>query len=242
MLREGLNALELENVGDTGAASLVFLNRFSVRYPRALVASGGTLEGRSRSRARRRSRALRPRACAPRHDRDSALAGGCIVHPNGPELPREAGRRYLATSVLQRPQVRKVQGSALRKTENQADYLLLAPKAFLDAAEPLLDLRRERGALGRRGFPSRTSTSSSGTGRPRGDQGVPGVRVPLVGGAVSVRYVLLLGDASYDPRDHLGTGVKDWLPGLPLKTSYLWTVSDPAYASVNGEDLFQTWR
>ena len=34
-----------------------------------------------------------------------------------------------------------------------------------------------------------------------------------------------------------GPGAKDWLPGLPVKTSYLWTVSDPAYASVNGEDL-----
>jgi hypothetical protein len=52
----------------------------------------------------------------------------------------------------------------------------------------------------------------------------------------SVRYVLLLGDASYDPKDYLGTGVADWLPGFPVKTSYLWTVSDPAYASVNGDD------
>jgi hypothetical protein len=55
--------------------------------------------------------------------------------------------------------------------------------------------------------------------------------------APSVRYVVLLGDASYDPKDYLGTGVKDWLPGFPVKTSYLRTVSDPAYASVNGEDL-----
>jgi hypothetical protein len=53
----------------------------------------------------------------------------------------------------------------------------------------------------------------------------------------SLRYVLLLGDASYDPKDYLQTGVRDWLPGFPVKTSYLWTVSDPAYASVNGEDL-----
>jgi hypothetical protein len=55
--------------------------------------------------------------------------------------------------------------------------------------------------------------------------------------APSLRYVLLLGDASYDPKDNLQTGVKDWLPGFPIRTSYLWTVSDPAYSSVNGEDL-----
>src|SRR5262249_2722474 len=53
----------------------------------------------------------------------------------------------------------------------------------------------------------------------------------------SLRYVVLLGDASYDPKDYLGTGVKDWLPGYPVKTTYLWTVSDPTYAAVNGDDL-----
>ncbi|MFM9709540.1 C25 family cysteine peptidase, partial [Streptomyces galilaeus] len=53
----------------------------------------------------------------------------------------------------------------------------------------------------------------------------------------SVRYVLLLGDASYDPKNYLGTGTKDWLPGYPVVTSYIQTVSDPAYASVNGNDI-----
>jgi hypothetical protein len=35
----------------------------------------------------------------------------------------------------------------------------------------------------------------------------------------------------------LGTGVLNQVPPLMLETSYLWTASDPAYASVNGEDL-----
>ena len=40
VLREGANSLELENVGDTGAAySMVFLDRFTVRYPRTLAAA-----------------------------------------------------------------------------------------------------------------------------------------------------------------------------------------------------------
>jgi hypothetical protein len=53
----------------------------------------------------------------------------------------------------------------------------------------------------------------------------------------SVRYVLLLGDATYDYKNYQNTGVHNHVPPLILKTSYLWTVSDPAYASVNGEDL-----
>ncbi len=33
------------------------------------------------------------------------------------------------------------------------------------------------------------------------------------------------------------TGVSNRVPPLMVKTSYLWTTSDPTYASVNGEDL-----
>jgi hypothetical protein len=52
----------------------------------------------------------------------------------------------------------------------------------------------------------------------------------------SVRYVVLLGDATYDAKDHLGTGVVNRVPAPVRKTSYLWTASDPSYAAVNGED------
>jgi hypothetical protein len=52
-----------------------------------------------------------------------------------------------------------------------------------------------------------------------------------------LRYVLLLGDATYDFKDYLGTGVENRVPPLLVKTSYLWTVSDPALAAVNGEDV-----
>jgi hypothetical protein len=48
--------------------------------------------------------------------------------------------------------------------------------------------------------------------------------------------VLLLGDASYDPRNFIGTSQPSPLPALWAKTSYLWTVSDPQLAAVNGAD------
>lgn len=51
------------------------------------------------------------------------------------------------------------------------------------------------------------------------------------------RYVVLLGDATYDYKDYMSTGVSNQVPPLMVKTSYLWTTSDPSYASVNGEDL-----
>ena len=52
----------------------------------------------------------------------------------------------------------------------------------------------------------------------------------------SPRYVLLLGDSSYDPRNFIGTSPPSPLPALWTKTSYLWTASDPLLAAVNGDD------
>jgi hypothetical protein len=49
--------------------------------------------------------------------------------------------------------------------------------------------------------------------------------------------VLLLGDASYDPKGRLsGTSRPDLLPSPLTKSTYLWTAADPLYAAVNGED------
>ena len=52
----------------------------------------------------------------------------------------------------------------------------------------------------------------------------------------SVKYVLLLGDASSDPRNFTGRDKGAPLPALWAKTSYLWTSSDPTLGAVNGED------
>jgi hypothetical protein len=52
----------------------------------------------------------------------------------------------------------------------------------------------------------------------------------------SLRYVVLLGDATYDFKDHHGTGQVNQVPPLMVKTSYLWTASDPLYGAVNGAD------
>jgi parallel beta-helix repeat protein len=236
-LREGSNELELEEVGDTGAAySLVFLNRFTVRYPRGLVATGGTLEGSFASAGQAPVDGLSSSSVLLDTTDTPRWRKGATVTATGLTFPVEGGHSYLATSVVKHPLVRGIQGKALRKTENQADYLLLAPQAFLAAAQPLLDLRQHEG-LATMAVSLEDVYEQFG----HGEVSPEAIKAFLEyayqsWSSPSVRYVLLLGDASYDPKDYLGTGTKDWLPGLPIKTSYLWTVSDPGYAAVNGED------
>jgi hypothetical protein len=54
---------------------------------------------------------------------------------------------------------------------------------------------------------------------------------------IAPRYVLLLGDATYDYKGYLGTDVVNHVPPLLVLTSYLETASDPAYVAVNGDDI-----
>jgi hypothetical protein len=241
VLREGENLLEIQNVGDTGAPySMVMLDRFELTYPRHLVAEGGRLEGRFSE---------------PGVAEVEGLAANAVVLDVSEELPRwmrgaeatasglrfrvEADRSYLLVSreAVRTPEVRATPASRLKSTLNQADYLVIGPPELLEAAQPLLDLRRDRG-LRTRGVSIDDVYSEFGYGEPRPEA----VREFLTFAyhhwrKPAPRYVLLLGDASYDFKDNLQTGVKNRVPPLLVKTSYLWTASDPAYAAVSGEDI-----
>jgi hypothetical protein len=238
ILREGANSLDIEDVGDTGASySMVFLNRFSLRYPRRLVAGDGKLEGRFDSSGQAEIEGLSPASFVVDVTDVPKWLVGATPTANGLSLAIEGGRSYLLVSAATHPAVRRPLSGTLRSSTNRADYLLLAPREFLSAAQPLLDLRQGQGLV-----TMAVSVEEVYDAFGHGEASPDAIK-SFLGYAYhswappSPRYVLLLGDASYDPNDYLGTGAKDWIPGFPVRTTYLWTVSDPAYASVNGDDL-----
>src|SRR5262249_22485732 len=151
----------------------------------------------------------------------------------------ETQTRYAvaAPGGVKTPIVRTPLPRRLRSTENRADWLLVAPAEFLAAAEPLVALRRSQGlAVATVSIEEVYQEFGFGEEGPEAlkdflEYAYQSWRRP------SFRYVLLLGDGTYDPKDYLGTAVKDRIPPNIVKTSYLWTASDPAYACVNGEDL-----
>jgi hypothetical protein len=51
------------------------------------------------------------------------------------------------------------------------------------------------------------------------------------------RFVLLVGDASYDPRNYLGYGDLDFIPTKLVGTAYLETASDDWFVDFNGDGL-----
>ena len=159
--------------------------------------------------------------------------------PGSVRMQVEPGRRYqvITPDGLLVPRVSHPVETGLRDTRNQADYILVAPRAFMDAAQPLL-LRRESQGLTTFAASLEDIAQDFGGGAPSAEA----IRDFLAFAfhswqQPSPRYVLLLGDASFDPRNFTGFDQGAPLPALWAKTSYLWTASDPAIAAVNGEDL-----
>jgi hypothetical protein len=149
----------------------------------------------------------------------------------------EVDKSYLAvsdSSVLA-PEIRKRIPTSLRKASNRATWILIGPREFLPAARPLLDLRRSQGLLAK-SVALEDVYSEFGFGEPSAKAIHDFLSFAFHNWRTPPRYVVLLGDATYDPKDYLKTGVKDRVPTPIVETTYLWTASDPSLAAVNGED------
>jgi hypothetical protein len=239
ILVEGSNTLSLHNVGDAGASSsMVFLNRFTVRYPRKPEATGGSLQGDFDQSGQVEVKGL----TAPAFVVDTTTSSwvkGSVPTLDGVSFRAEAGTSYQVVSEasLLVPTVRKAATSALRSIANRADWLLIAPREFLPAAQPLVELRRSQG-LKTKTVAVEDVFSEFGYGEASAQAikdflsyAYQSWKKP------SIKYVVLLGDSTYDPKNYLNTAFKDRIPSPYLKTTYMWTASDLSLAAVNGEDL-----
>ncbi|MCG6926034.1 MAG: DUF2341 domain-containing protein [Acidobacteria bacterium] len=240
VLRDGENLLELENVGDTEAAySLAILDRFSLSYPRRLATSKGQLHGWLDTGGTAVVDGLGPGSLVLDTTRDIPLwIVGAQPTGAGLSFRSEAGHRYLAVGPdsVRRPDVRPSPTSDLMDAGRRADYLVITPREFLPAVEPLLAHRRAQG-LESQAVAIEDVFDAFGHG-----EGHPEALRSFLGHAYHTweappRYVLLLGDATYAFKDEYGTGISNQVPPYMVKDAYMWTVSDPAYASVNGDDL-----
>jgi hypothetical protein len=241
LLREGENQLAIENVGDTGATySMVMLDKFELSYPRLLMAEAGKLEGSFNESGEAGASGLSSAAHLLDVTEEPARWLSGAVSSNGTlRFRAEAGRNYLAVSAeaVLKPEVERPLPSHLKSRRNRSDYLVVGPQAFLEVAQPLLDWRRSEG-LSVRAVALEEVYSEFGFGESR-----PEALQEFLAYAYhhwrapSLRYVLLLGDATYDFKNYLGTGVLNQVPPLMVKTTYLWTASDPAYGAVNGDDI-----
>jgi hypothetical protein len=142
----------------------------------------------------------------------------------------------VSPEAVYHPLVRGSKAAVLRNPRRKADYLVIGPRALLGAAKPLLEHRREQG-LGVMAVAVEDVVSEFGFGEATPQAIRDFLAFAYHEWRVRPRYVVLLGDATYDFKDNLGTGVENRVPPFMVATSYLWTASDPTYAAVNGDDI-----
>jgi CSLREA domain-containing protein len=233
------NEITVTNVGDTGVSSRVFLDRFEVHYPQSSAAPSGIFDGVFSGTGTAEVSGIASPAALLDVTAGASWITGYVAGPSL-RFRARAGHRYLAVSpeALLAPRVFFPEPAArLRSTRNQADYVLVAPRAFLDAAHPLL-LRRESQGLTTFVASLEEIASSFGGGQASAEA----IRDFLSCAyhqwrRPSPRYVLLLGDANHDPRHFNPVSQPSPMPFLLQRTSFIWTASDPALAAVNGDDI-----
>ena len=236
LLREGSNEISLTNVADTGMSSLVFLDRFTVTHPQTSALTNGVFEGTWGESGAASVSGVTGSAALVDVTAGARWLSGYQASGGSVRFQAEAGHRYLVVSQPLGPRVAPVVASTLRSPTNQADYILIAPQGFLAVAEPLLERRQDQGLTTRA-----VSLEEIAAEFGHGQASAEAIKAFLAyayqsWSRLSPRYVLLLGDASYDPRNFMGSSLAAPLPALWTKTSYLWTASDPLLAAVNGDD------
>ena len=236
VLVEGNNVLELENVGDTFAAySVVFVDRLALTYPRLAHARGGMLAGTVPYAG-----TLEVAGVGDAFFFDTTIGVPVLLsHVEDRALRVEAGRRYtvIDRAAVLNPLVTTAAPYVLKRETNQADYILLGPQELLDVAQPLLDQRAAQGLL-TWAVPIDTVFEEFGFGEARPEAIKDFLSYAYHHwSAPAPRYVVLLGDGTWDFHDAFGTGASNQVPPLMQKTRYIWASSDSAYAAVNGDDI-----
>ena len=239
LLQEGENVLQIEDVGDTDAAySMIMRDRFEVKYPSQVVAHDGELEGSfDQSGTAWVSNLEKGYVLDVTGEHPLWLTG--VSQEQGVGFGTLENHEYLVVDegALRSPEVRKPLETSLRSEVNASEYLVIGPRAFLSAAEPLLRYRLNEG-LRTKAVAVEDIYSEFGYGEATAES----IREFLSyayhhWNEPTVRYVVLLGDATYDTKDYLATGVENQVPVKLVKTQFVWTASDPWLAAVNGEDL-----
>ena len=208
----GERMLSVANVGDTGVSSLVFLDRFETSYPQAATVRQGVFEAVWGESGTVEVSGL---SGAPVILRDTGLPGpegsavkwvvGFATTPGSVRFQAEAGHRYLVVSPGRAALAADRTGAALDAQGGDEPGGLPGdrPAGVPGGGAALLERRRSQGLVSQ-AVSFEEIASEFGRGQPSAEA----IKAFLSHAyhswqRPSLRYVLLLGDATYDPRRFL---------------------------------------
>lgn len=239
LLVEGENSVEISLPGVEGApGESVFVESLTLDYPRRFVAQAGRLDftgpGGGVTISGLAGDALLFDVTNP--------AAWSVLQPVGPDpLVASVGSHYVAANRATLPGPVTMQPilsePILRIPPTGADYLVIGPPDLLAAAAPLLDLRRAQG-LTPLAVPLQRIYDDFNHGLAEPEA----VRAFLTHAAQNwtpaPRYVLLLGDATYDPKGYTTAPDANRLPSFWVYTIFGGqTVTDVDFARLDTDPL-----
>jgi hypothetical protein len=128
------------------------------------------------------------------------------------------------------------QPSSWASARNAADYVVIAPRAFIPAVLPLAALRQARGhTVAVVDIEDVYDEFSFGQKTPFAIRDF--LMAAHAGWRTPPRYVLLVGNATNDPRNYQGMNEPDWMPTKLIDTTVLETASDDWFVDVNGDGV-----
>jgi hypothetical protein len=143
----------------------------------------------------------------------------------------------LADSQVQHPaSITANEPSNLSASDNRADFIILTHRNFLDAVKPLADLRRSQG-LETMVVDVENVYDEFGYGAKSRQAIKDFLALAKNSWALAPRYVLFVGDASYDPRNYQGFGGQDLVPTKLVDATTLETSSDDALCDFDGDGI-----
>jgi hypothetical protein len=126
--------------------------------------------------------------------------------------------------------------SAWHQATEGADLLIVGHRSMLPALEPLRALRESQGLkVAVVDVESVYDEFSFGARSPQAIKDFLACAINTW--SRPPRYLLLVGDASFDPRNYLGYGFLDLLPTKLVDTTYLETASDDWFADFDGDGI-----
>jgi hypothetical protein len=129
------------------------------------------------------------------------------------------------------------QPSTLNQSANGADLLIISYRDFMPALTPLVTQRHDRDGYNVKVVDVEDVYDEFGFGV-HGPQAIKDfLSRALSSWSVPPRYVLLVGDASFDPRNYLGNGLWDFVPSMPVDTNYMEANSDDSLGDFNNDGV-----
>ena len=239
-LSEGVNTLALTSLNGDFDVSVVESVRMT--YPHLLVADGDALKVTAARGSTMNVSGFTSAGVRALDITDPTQPVAVDVEVSGGTAslvaPSNGTRTILVlgdSRVLAPAQIVPSRASAWNDKKNAADLLILSARAFTPAAEPL-KAKRDAQGIATSIVDVQDLYDEFGFGE-RGPEAIREFLLRTREWKRAPRYAILLGDASFDPRNYLGLGAYDYVPTKLLPTSEMKTAIDDWFADFDGNGV-----